>query len=447
MDFKIAEGAEFILNKLNNCGYEAYVVGGCVRDIFLGRSINDWDICTSAKPTEVMKIFSGEKVIPTGLKHGTVTIVLDGEQYEVTTYRIDGEYFDSRRPESVDFTDDIAEDLKRRDFTINAMAYSLSTGLVDLFGGCEDLKKGVIKCVGNPKKRFSEDALRILRAWRFSCQLGFKIDESTLLAAYELRDNIKNISSERIMSELVKAIQSTANFVEGVSADSRFLEMVIPEWSKTHIPQNNPHHIYNVDKHILKALEYTADSDDLTVKLAVLLHDIGKPYCYTEDENGIGHFYGHSKKSAVLAENILKRLRFDNSTADNVTELILYHDTEIKAESKYIKRWLGRIGEEQLKRLIFLKQADASGQSGEYAYRIDELTDMMDLIDEIVNSGQCITVKDLAVNGRDLIDIGYSQGKGLGEVLAKMLECVISDKIENDREKLLQFAKDELKRI
>lgn len=437
MKIKIPDGALQIINKLKMQGHEAYVVGGCVRDSIMGREPQDWDICTSALPDKICTIF--DKVIPTGIQHGTITVLADSVPYEVTTYRIDGEYSNNRAPDNVEFTDSLAEDLKRRDFTINAMAYNPHCGLCDIFGGQADLKNGIIRCVGNPDERFSEDALRILRAWRFSCSLGFEIEQSTLESAIKHIDLLKNISAERIRTEFTKAL--CVSFVTNTMHDDTFLRAILPEWANMHINQNNPHHIYDVARHTLTALDKVITSDDTIIKLAVLLHDIGKPYCYTEDESKVGHFYGHSKISADIADKFLSRLKFDNCTRTNAVELILRHDVLIDDSAKSVKRWLGRLGDEQFFRLLDVKYADITGQNPEYsAERAAHINRLRDIAHTAIAENQCFKIKDLAINGNDLIAIGFERNKALGDALNTLLDMVMGDAVQNSKEELLKIA-------
>ena len=307
-----------ILNTLGEHGYEAYAVGGCVRDSLLGRMPQDWDITTSARPEQVKALF--RHTIDTGIQHGTVTVMLDHEGFEVTTYRIDGEYEDARHPKEVAFTANLLEDLKRRDFTINAMAYNEVTGLVDAFDGIGDLERGVIRCVGNAMERFSEDALRMLRAVRFAAQLGFSIERETQEAIAGLAGNIKKVSAERIQVELVKLLTSPNPGELKVAYRTGLTAVFLPEFDMMmETPQNNPHHCYSVGEHTLKAIE--AVPADKVLRLTMLLHDIAKPACKTTDKKGVDHFYGHPVRGSEMARGILRRLKFDNDTTDRVCRL------------------------------------------------------------------------------------------------------------------------------
>jgi len=441
----------FIIDQLEQCGFEAYVVGGCVRDSILGRTPKDWDITTSANPEEVISTFPYENILPTGLKHGTVTILLNDKPFEVTTYRIDGEYSDSRRPDKVEFTRNLVEDLKRRDFTINAMVYSHKTGLIDLYGGLNDIKYRIIRCVGSPEDRFDEDALRILRAFRLAAQLDFGINNKILEAATSLCTNLKNISMERINSEFCKMLTGNIKRLCNYMLYSPEIFWVfIPELKAMYkFKQNNPFHDKDVWHHTISALENTPN--DLILRLAILFHDIGKPPCYSVDENSIGHFYGHGKVGADIADKIMRRLKFDNTTRYSVVELIVYHDsilpvTNKYVSTKYIKRWLNRIGEIQLRRLVEVKHADIKGQNQKYTKeRLLSLDKLITTIEEVINTEQCFNLKDLKVNGRDLIQIGYRPGKQLGMILNGLLDYVITEECENQKEELLRLAKSWLK--
>ena len=414
--------------------------GGAVRDSILNRPVHDWDICTSATPSEMLEIFKDKKIIETGLQHGTVTVVVDGEPYEITTYRIDGIYSDNRRPDTVTFTDKLVEDLRRRDFTINAMAYNDEEGLIDPFNGMEDIKYKKISCVGRAEDRFGEDALRILRAIRFAAQLEFAIMPGTDWEIHKQYKNLDNISIERINSEFCK-IASSDDFCVELLLYKDVFSLFIPELKDMFdFPQNNPWHIWNVFGHTIHAVEY-CDSDDLVVRLAVFFHDFGKPHSYQDGKDGIRHFKGHGKVSADMTDSIMKRLRFDNETRNNVVELVYYQDATFEAGKKYVKRWLNKIGEKQFRRLLQVKKADNKAQNLELSSdRIKELSEIEALIDEVLQEDECFSLKDLAVNGKDLIGVGYKAGKELGNTLNKLLQLVIDGDYPNEKEKLLQEA-------
>ena len=442
MKFKIniPEDANELIHTLQNNGHSAYIVGGCVRDSILGRTPHDYDICTSATPSEMLEIFKDKKIIETGLQHGTVTVVVNGEPYEITTYRIDGIYSDNRRPDTVTFTNKLVEDLRRRDFTINAMAYNDEEGLIDPFNGMEDIKYKKISCVGRAEDRFGEDALRILRAIRFAAQLEFTIMPGTDREIHKQYKNLENISIERINSEFCK-IASSDDFCVELLLYKDVFSLFIPELKDMFdFPQNNPWHIWDVFGHTMHAVEY-CDSDDLVVRLAVFFHDFGKPHSYQDGEDGIRHFKGHGKVSADMTDSIMKRLRFDNETRNSVVELVYYHDATFEVGKKYVKRWLNKIGEKQFRRLLQVKKADNKAQNLELSSdRIKELSEIEALIDEVLQEDECFSLKDLAVNGKDLIGVGYKAGKELGNTLNKLLQLVIDGDCPNEKEKLLQEA-------
>lgn len=442
------KGCKELINILHSNGYEAFLCGGAVRDSILGRPIHDYDITTSATPDEMMEVFKDKRIIETGLQHGTITIVIDGEGYECTTYRIDGNYSDSRRPDSVTFTRSLEEDLKRRDFTINAMAYNDEVGLVDPFNGMEDIKYHKIRCVGRAEDRFSEDALRILRAIRFASQLGFVLEPDTDWNISKMYKNLENISIERINSEFCK-IAASSDFCVQMVLYHEVFSLFIPEIKDMFdFPQNNPYHIYDVWNHTVHAVHaYECDCEpdlnprDLITSLAVFFHDIGKPHCYQDGEDGIRHFKGHGKVSADMTNEIMKRLRFANDTREKVVELVYYHDATFEVGKKYVKRWLNKIGEEQFRRLLNVRRADIKAQADmNQETRFQKIDNIGYILEEVLQDEECFSLKDLAVNGRDLITIGYKPGKEIGEVLNNLLDSVISGENINEKEKLLEIA-------
>jgi len=445
MSFKISipENAQRLIRLLGEQGHTAYVVGGCVRDSLMGRVPHDWDICTSATPQQMLEIFKGIRVIETGLKHGTVTAVIDGEQYECTVYRIDGEYTDNRRPDKVTFTDDITEDLKRRDFTVNAMAYNCTDGLADPFDGIGDIERRIIKCVGSPAERFNEDALRIMRAVRFSARLGFDIDQETALAMNSLSKNLSKISKERIRSELWGIMNSPSceKIAELICGFLPVFTEIIPEiGDMAGFEQNNPHHDFDVLYHTLNALKGCESADPVT-RLAVLLHDIGKPRCFQDDDDGTRHFRGHGKISTEMADEIMQRLRFDNETRHKVCQLVCYHDSVIEDAPKYVRKWLNKIGAEQFFRLLDVKTADTKGQKADFdRERTEKISRIRALAEEILEEKQCFDLKALEISGKELIDIGYAPGKKLGDTLKLLLDEVMNGTIPNEREILLEKA-------
>ena len=432
---RIPEQVSTILAKLQESGYEAYIVGGCVRDALLGREPNDWDITTSALPMDVKRIFV--KTVDTGLQHGTVTVLAGGKGYEVTTYRVDGVYEDGRHPKAVTFTPSLREDLQRRDFTINAMAYREPGVLVDLFGGQKDLADGVIRAVGDPVQRFSEDALRILRAIRFSAQLGYRIEDETLRAASELAVNLRKISAERIRVELEKTITSDHPALLRTAYEAGITAMFLPEFDQCmETRQNNPHHCYTVGEHILKSMELIRN--DRILRLTMLLHDVGKPACLTTDEQGIDHFYGHQEVSASMAQAILKRLKYDNDTIRKVVKLVRCHDMQIRLTAPAVRKAVVKIGEDLFPLFLEVKQADLLAQS---TYQREDKQEILDevkrLYAQIIDRGDCLNLKHLAVNGCDLVRMGVRPGREVGDILARMLNDVLDVPSHNDKDYLL----------
>lgn len=439
MDIKLPPYVSTALQVLNSNGYQAYIVGGCVRDFLMGRTPHDFDITTNALPEEIMKVFSGYKVIPTGLKHGTVTVLTEGEPLEITTYRIDGDYSDNRRPDSISFTRNLKEDLARRDFTVNALAFSPDEGIVDYFCGQQDLQNKLIRCVGDANKRFSEDALRILRALRFASQLNFQIESATRQALFNNKGLLKNISMERIHDELLKLLMGQkarpilAEYID-------IFEDLFPELlAMKGFDQNTPYHIYDVLIHTLYVVEYVPNVPCL--KLAALLHDVGKPLTYTVDEKGIGHFYGHGTESVRLAEGILTRLKVDKQTKERVLILIKHHNDTINPDEKSVKRWLNRLGTEVFWDLIELKKADDLAHNPRFESRTKLLGQVTEIARKILDAGECITLKDLKINGNDLLDLGFAPNKELGNTLNKLLYMVMDERVPNQRESLLAAAK------
>ena len=437
MILEIPKNAETILNILENAGYEAYVVGGCVRDSILGRTPDDWDITTSAKPEQVKELF--HRTVDTGLQHGTVTVLMEKEGYEVTTYRVDGEYEDGRHPKEVTFTASLEEDLKRRDFTINAMAYNPSRGLVDLFGGMEDIDRKIIRCVGDPLERFTEDALRIMRAVRFSAQLGFTIEDETRKALKVLAPNLKHVSAERIQTELVKLLVSPHPDYLRVAYEAGIIAEFLPEFDVCmETPQNTPYHCYTVGEHILHSLNYVRA--DRVLRITMLLHDIGKPVVRKTDENGRDHFKMHGEAGEKMAGQILRRLKFDNDTIYKVTRLVKWHDDRPAGTTKSVRRAVNRIGEDLFPYYLEVQQADMLAQS---EYRRAEKQERLDKVKEayevIMNEHQCVSLKTLAVTGKDLIQVGYKPGREIGETLNRLLEEVLADPQKNQKEVLLSM--------
>lgn len=441
MNIVLPDSVKKILYTLEENGYEGYAVGGCVRDALLGRMPQDWDITTNAKPLQVKALF--RRTIDTGLQHGTVTVMLDHVGYEVTTYRIDGEYEDGRHPKEVRFTGSLSDDLMRRDFTINAMAYNETEGLVDLFGGRKDLESGVICCVGEPKERFSEDALRMMRAIRFSAQLGFTIEKNTFAAIRELAPTIQRISAERIRTELLKTLTSAYPYDVRLFYETGLSGYFLPELDlMMETKQNNPHHCYSVGEHVLHSLgEVPADK---VLRLTMLLHDVAKPHCKTTDEAGIDHFHGHPFQGAEIARKILRRLRMDNETTARVTQLIRWHDDNPPLTERNVRRAVCQAGVAQYPDLFAVKRADIRAQSD---YKKEEKLRYVDefetLYEQIIDNRQCLSVRELAVDGSDLLAAGVPQGKAVGEALHALLELVLENPECNTREYLLSQVKTE----
>ncbi|MDY6690677.1 CCA tRNA nucleotidyltransferase [Clostridioides difficile] len=437
-NIEIPKKVDYIIKELKKNGYEAYVVGGCVRDCLLERIPNDWDITTSARPEKVVEIF--KKTIPTGIQHGTVTVMIEHEPFEVTTYRIDGSYSDGRHPDSIEFTKNIVNDLSRRDFTINAIAYNAKTGLVDPFNGYEDIQNKCIRCVGNPIDRFEEDALRMIRAVRFSAQLNFKIAAYTMRGIYDKSNLIKNISMERIQVEFNKILLADSSKLSSLKVLG-LLRFIIPEICDLEdITQDNPYHIYNVQKHTLIATEVI--ENELHLKLTMLFHDLGKKITKTNDENGIDHFYNHSRESVKIARDIMKRLKYDNHTINKVLILIQYHDYNIEPKRKIIKKLLKKLEDVELfKDLLKVKWADILAQNPKYMkQRILNLIDCEKEFKYIIKQKECFNRKNLAINGKDLMSMGIEQGKNIGYVLNKLLELVIDNPELNEKEILKEKA-------
>ncbi len=434
----VPEKAQHIINTITDAGFEAYVVGGCVRDSILGREPEDWDITTSAKPDQVKALFP--RTIDTGIRHGTVTVMLDREGFEVTTYRIDGKYEDSRHPKEVSFTPNLTEDLRRRDFTINAMAYNEEHGLVDIFGGLADMEQGLIRCVGDARARFGEDALRILRAVRFSAQLGYHIEEETREAIRELAPTLSAISAERIQTELLKLLMSPHPDYLRDAYDMGVTKVILPEFDICMgTPQRHPHHMYSVGEHILHAL-VNVEADRI-FRLAMLFHDIGKPATLKLDEAGITHFHGHNVVGEKMTRRIMERLRFDNDTINVVCRIVLFHDygNSVIPDFRIVRRAINRVGEDIFPLIFAVKRADVLAQSD---YLRQEKLDIIDqwqqLYEEILAKGQCVSLKMLAVTGRDLIGAGCTQGPEIGEKLNALLELVLEHPEYNTRECLLK---------
>lgn len=441
MTMDMPKNVDTAINLLQSAGFEAYAVGGCVRDSLLGKTPNDWDITTSAKPEDMKSVFADFHCIDTGIKHGTVTVVIDGEPLEITTFRLDGEYEGNRHPKSVTFTSNLRADLGRRDFTVNAMAYSKKTGTVDLFGGQNDLKNKIIRCVGDPDRRFNEDALRILRALRFASALDFEIEEKTAQSLLKNRALLGNISEERIAKELLKLVCGKG--AKRILTDfAPVLFEILPElqpmYKNSH---DNPHHCYDIYEHTLIAVE--SIDPEPTLRFAMLLHDCGKPAVKKFDENGVAHFYGHQRISAEISAQILARLKVSNKFRDEILFLVSNHDRwELYENTEKMPRYLSKFGLDGVLKLLKVMRADVLAQSPEYRYRLDQIADAEEIAKNLAAQKPCLSLRELQINGRTLMDIGIPQGRKLGAVLAQLLDEVIDGVTKNTQEALTTRARE-----
>lgn len=443
MVLTISDGAKSVIERLQQAGYEAYVVGGAVRDLVMEKTPHDYDITTSAKPAEIKSVFN--RTIDTGIAHGTVTVVENGVGYEVTTYRLDSGYADSRHPDSVTFVSGLKDDLTRRDFTINAMCYNDQEGLIDMHGGREDIKARLVRTVGVPEVRFTEDALRMLRAIRFAAVLGFEIETETAAAIKKCAALIRKVSSERILGELNKILLSENPIYIGKLRELGLMHYILPELDICFdTPQKNKYHIYDVGNHILHATAET--KRDLILRWAALLHDIGKPVCMSTDPNGIIHFYGHHKESASLATNVLRRLKMDNDSQKEILLLIENHDVRIEPTPPAVKRMLAKVGDKLFLKLLSLQISDNRAKNEKFLQdKLGRIESVRKVYETVLAEGQPYMLSDLVVNGRDLIKLGFKAGREIGDTLKILLgEVLISPEL-NTREHLLKRAK-EIKR-
>lgn len=464
-----------IIERLERRGHEAYAVGGCVRDTILSRIPGDWDITTSAKPEQVKEIFP--KTIDTGIQHGTVTVMMRHVGYEVTTYRIDGEYADNRHPDQVEFTNSLSLDLERRDFTINAMAYNDEDGLVDYYEGLEDLNRGIIRCVGNPQQRFEEDALRMLRAVRFSGQLGFRIEEQTRQAILQSANDLRHVSAERIRVEIMKLLVSGDPGQIREACATGMTAVFLPELDRMmQTDQCNPHHIYTVGEHSIRSVEWMnrffgrkagawddsmlpAAVEEMVNRLAaqctgkqqqilcltMLLHDVSKPECKTVDEDGIGHFYGHPRKGSVLAKQIMRRLAFDRETMDVVSCLIDHHDRQTAPSYKSVRRAAAGIGRDLIPLLTLVQCADVLSQNPQtITPKLERILAVEEIYQNIIGDEAPLSIRELEVSGNDLIALGMKPGPKIGEILNHLLSIVLDDPKQNTKEQLMGLVKQEI---
>lgn len=431
-----------VLQTLERAGHEAYIVGGCVRDILMGKAPHDWDVTTSALPEETMALFD-HFAIPTGLRHGTVTVRSGETACEVTTFRTDGDYPDHRHPAAVTFTRSLREDLQRRDLTVNAMAMDVHGTLHDPFGGQADIRRRVLRCVGEPERRFQEDALRILRTLRFSATLGFAIDADTHRSLRERRDDLRYVAAERVREELTKLLCG-AEVLRVLLEDPQVLGVVLPEILPcVGFDQHNRHHCYDVWGHTAHAV--AAAPSDPVLRWAMLLHDLGKPSCFTLDDRGVGHFHGHHRPSAEMAETVCRRLRFDRAAAQQICMLVRYHDRPIPLTERAIRRAMNQLGVEGLRQLCAVKRADNLAQHPDYRGRQREINEGEAIMDELLRKDACFSLKQLAVNGWDMAALGL-EGPAIGQMLQTLLEAVMDGAADNDRDALLALAKEKCSR-
>jgi len=442
MKINIPAGAAEIIQKLDAAGFDAYVVGGCVRDCLMGRTAQDWDITTNARPHQIKAVFAGRKMIDIGERHGTVAVNALGKYYEVTTYRIDGAYGDGRRPDTVSFTEDLREDLCRRDFTINAMAYSDKAGLVDYFGGHDDVKAGAVRCVGDAANRFAEDYLRIMRAYRFAATLGFNLAPDVRHAAIEGRQNLHNIAVERVRTEFMKML---------LSSDFDRIEMFFDDCADTLFPeiaslkgfaQHNPYHCYDVWHHSLHALRATPP--DAALRLAALYHDTGKLHTRTTDDRGIHHFYGHEAVSVKIAAKALEHWRFDNYTADRVLSIIKHHDKNFGTKRTAIKRLLNKLGADAARDVLNFQVADNMAKSEKArGEKLQAVLAAKDTLEDIIAAGEPVKIADLAITGRDVMEIlEIGPSAAVGEHLQRLMEQVIENPAVNTHKGLVELLKE-----
>lgn len=433
----LPRNVQFCIASLENAGFPAYAVGGCVRDALLGLTPHDYDLCTTATPQQICHIFSDRTLIKAGEKHGTIGVVLDGQVYEITTFRTEGDYTDSRHPGWVSFVSDIEQDLARRDFTVNAMAYSPIRGFADPFGGQADLRTHTLRAVGDPAQRFTEDALRILRGVRFAVKYDLQPDAQTLQAMQALAPRLKNISVERIFDELCKLLPLVN--AQDLVTFAPILGEILPELGATMgFEQHNVHHAYDIYTHTAYVTESVPPT--LPLRWAALLHDVGKIATFSIDEQGQGHFYGHADKSAELADAILRQLKAPNALREQVAQLVKLHMLWFEPDKKQLRRWMGRLGEEMLQQLLLLQEADMSSKGTGKPAELSQFAEIRRLIAEIQAENACLSLKDLAVNGRDLMDLGYT-GPAIGHTLNSLLEQVIDERLPNEKNALLAAAK------
>ena len=422
-----------LINKLEVAGYETWVVGGCVRDHLMGNTPHDYDCCTAATPEQMQALFADRQLVLAGLKHGTVGVVTEGGVVEITTFRTEGGYLDSRHPDWVKFVRDVREDLARRDFTVNAMAFSPRRGLCDPFGGQEDLQKGLLRAVGDPVLRFREDALRILRGLRFAARFGFEIEENTRTAMHTEIAGLDTLTRERVLTELEGFLLAATT--QDILAGAELLFRVIPELKpQLGFDQKNPHHEHDIFTHTAMVVERAPK--DPVMRLAALLHDIGKVDTFTLDKNGVGHFYGHAAVGAKIAEDILRRLKCSNALHDEVIWLIAHHMDRFPCDEKSARKCLSKNGLLRMERLTMMQMADFGGKVDE-----GDLDEWLRLLREVNAREGELTLKTLAVRGGDMIELGIAPGKQVGELLNRLLSMVLAGELPNEREALLEYLR------
>lgn len=425
------------VDALENAGYEAYAVGGCVRDDALGLIPEDFDLCTSALPEETEAVFAGNPLVLAGKKHGTVAVITPEGLVEITTYRTEGDYGDNRHPDWVKFVRNIHEDLSRRDFTVNAMAYSPYRGYADPFGGRRDLERKLLRAVGDPVQRFQEDSLRILRGIRFAVKYGLQVEPETERAMHSQAHLMDNLARERVYAELCKLLPllTAADCVRFAPV----LAQVMPELgAEIGFDQRSPHHAYDLITHTANVVENVPG--DPALRWAALLHDIGKVPTFTQDETGRGHFYGHAPKGGQMADDLLRRLKAPNALREEVVTLITHHMTKIPPTAKGMRRWLSRLGWDTTRKLLFLQEADMRSKGVDNTQELTQFAPLWDLLEQIRQENACLSLKDLAVNGRDLMALGI-QGKALGQTLNALLDAVLDEAVPNEKEALLEYSK------
>lgn len=430
---------KFVIDKLSKAGFESYIVGGAVRDALRGEKPHDYDICTQAEPNQIKSVFSNEKTVDTGIMHGTVTVLVQNTPFEITTFRSESGYSDSRHPDKVMFVKSLNKDLARRDFTINAMAYSEDKGVIDLFGGKDDIKNGILRTVGNPDDRFKEDALRIMRGLRMASELGFTFDVETKNSIFKNANLLLNISSERILSELMRLL--CGRYVGRVLREFvDVLGVVLPEiLPMKNLDQRNQHHMYDVLEHSIRVVENVPA--DYILRFSALYHDTGKPEQMTIDENGVGHFYGHPKYSAIHADERCNQLRMSNKYKDEIVFLVEKHDITLAAEPHVIRKKILKYGEQSFRNLLKIKKADCIGK-GKHQEYISFLQKIEKVLNDVLNENPPMSVKDLNINGYDLIELGF-KGKQIGDILKKLLDYIIKYPDKNTKAHLTKLAKEE----